>query len=74
MAVRTLLGRQKQVVVRLSALLDIYLDFRVLLGDPVEDALELRPVTADEEREQLPRLAQQALDDGVGDVVEIGAA
>jgi len=45
-----IIGGQKQMVVRLSALLDIHLDVRMLLGDPVENALELRPVAADEER------------------------
>src|SRR5947208_15958570 len=67
MEVRMLLGRQKQVVVRLAALLDVDLDGRVVGGDPAEHRVERHVVLPDEERQELLRAAQEPLDDGVGD-------
>src|SRR6266852_7922359 len=74
MAVRTLLGGQKQVVVRLAAVLNVHLDIRVRLGDPAEQAVERGLVPSHEQRQQLPRLAEKPPDDLVRDVVEVAAA
>src|SRR5438128_9045591 len=65
MAVRMLLGGQKQVVVRLSALLDVHLHGGMLLRDPLEQRVELGAVPADEQRQQLLRAVEQALDDRI---------
>ena len=56
---------------RLSALLHVDLDGRMALSDPLEQAVERRPVLPDEERQELTRLVQERLDDGVGHVVEV---
>src|SRR5438067_5045136 len=74
MNLRMLLGRQKQVVVRLAALLDVDLNVRMRFRDAAEQALERGLVLSDEQRQQLPRLAEEPLDDLVRDVVEVAAA
>src|SRR2546426_8627545 len=74
MAVRTLLGGQKQVVVRLAALLNVHLHIRVRLGDPAEQAVQRRLFLTHEQRQQLPRLAEEPPDNLVPDVVEVAPA
>src|SRR6476661_8840405 len=71
---RTLLGREKQVVVRLPAVLDVDLDAGMRRGDPLEQAVERRLVLAHEERQELARPVQELFDDDGGDLVEVGAA
>src|SRR3954470_6238216 len=74
MAVRTLLGREKQVVVGLAALLHLDLDVRVRCADPLEERRERHVVLAGQEREQAPGIAEQHTDDGARDLLEALAA
>src|SRR5579864_670701 len=62
MPARTLLGAEKQGVVRLSALLEVDLEGRIRRGDPREEGIEIGAVAPDEERQELARLAEQPLD------------
>ena len=71
---RRLFGRQKQRIVRLAAGLDVELQVGMALLDPLEQAVEVRLVGAGEERHHAAGLVEQALGDGGGDVVEVGAA
>src|SRR5579864_7369095 len=74
MAARSLLGPEKQGVVRLAALLNVDLDARMRCGDPREQWIEIGAVAPDEKRQELTRLGEQPRDDRVGDVVEVDAA
>src|SRR4051794_41221804 len=70
MAVRTLLGREKQVVVGLAAVLHLDLDVRVRCADPLEQRLERRLVLADQQREEAARVAEQRVDHRARDLLE----
>src|SRR6478736_5872464 len=63
MAVRTLLGREKEVVVGLAALLHLDLDVGVQCADPLEKGLERHLVLAGQHRQQAARIAEQHPDD-----------
>src|SRR4051794_29092017 len=74
MAVRTLLGREKEVVVGLAALLHLDLDVGVRCADPLEERLERRLVLAGQERQQASGIAEERIDDGARDLLEALAA
>src|SRR5690349_6742612 len=74
MAVRTLLGRQKQGVVRLAALLHVHRDRRMRVRDPAEQRLERLVLLADEQRQQLLLAVEELVDDRVCDLVEVAAS
>ena len=58
-----LLGGQKQVVVGLTALLDVDLDVGMFAFQMLQEAVELGAVAADEHRQEAARLGEQACDD-----------
>ena len=58
---------------RLAAGLDVQLDAGMALLDPPQQAVELGLVRAGEQRQDLAAVAEQALRDGAGDLVEVGA-
>ena len=59
---------------RLPALLHVDLDLRVSLAEPLQERFEIRLVGASQQREDVARLRQQALDHRARDLLEIGAA
>src|SRR5437660_421268 len=71
---RSLLGGEKQRIVRLPAVLHVDVQIGMRGGDALDECVERWRVEAGEEREQVARLGQQALRHGSGDVVEVGAA
>ena len=60
----------QQRVVRLAAWVDLELELRMSLGDAREERPELGLLLAGDEGQDVSGLAEQALDDGVGDRVE----
>src|SRR5579864_2616878 len=70
----SLLGREKQRVVRLSALADVDIQVGMRRGDALDQRVDRGRVLARQEREQVARLREQAVGDGGGDVVEVGAS
>src|SRR5689334_5449670 len=71
---KRLFGGEEELVVRLAARLHLDLEIGMALANAPEEAVELGRAGAGEEGEDAARLAQEALDDGVRDLVELGAA
>src|SRR5581483_7428885 len=69
-----LLGGEKQVIVRLSALLDVDLEVGMRVSQPLEEPVEVGSVSPDEHRQEAARLGEQPLDDAAGNLVEAPAA
>src|SRR5579864_3396997 len=69
-----LLGGEKQRVVRLTAVLDVDVELRMLRCDALGERVERRRVPAGEEREQIAPFREQAVRDRGGHILEVGAA
>src|SRR5436305_6455998 len=68
-----LLGGQEQPVVRLAALVHVQLELRMSLAELGQHAVQRRRALAAQQRQDVSRLGQQAIEPPPHDLVEAGA-